>query len=226
MEQAMKPQNDKINTLNTGLLKLVELWIAHLAEFVTYDREYARETTQQVANPDGTMATKTVPETFMFNPSILLNTPEMSATGPVMDEKGEPVTTKLHFKVKVDIGATLAMTKAYMMEIAFQLWQNKLIDIEGVYKLLPEFPGKAEALERMKAMQMQMQQPQGKYTPEQIEQFIQGLPEEILQVLDGMPEEERNQRILEMMEMPPEEMEGYIQQLVGGGGNETMPIVQ
>jgi hypothetical protein len=220
MEQAMKPQNDKINTLNTGLRELIELWIDHLSEFVTEEREYMREVTQNVTNPDGTVTTKTVPEPFMFNPSMLMNAPDRitDEAGQLIakvNETGEPLTRRLYFKINVDIGATLAMTKAYMMEIAFQLWNAKLIDIEGVYKLLPEFPGKGEALERMKAMQQQPQQ-QGDFTSEEIEQFVQGLPEEILQVLDQMPEEERLQHIMMMMQLPPEQIPGHIEQMLGG----------
>jgi hypothetical protein len=233
MEQAMKPQNDKVNTLNYGLRELVELWIDHLSEFVTEDREYIREKTIHVQNPDGSISQKTEMEPFMFNPSLLLNAPDrmQDEQGNIKnrmqtDEMGieEPITRQLYFKVNIDIGATLAMTKAYMMEIAFQLWAQKLIDIEGVYKLLPEFPGKAEALERMK---QQATQPitEGDFMPEQIEQFIQGLPEEILQILDSMPEEERYTHIMAMMQMPPEQIEGHIQQMMGGVQNEPVPAM-
>jgi hypothetical protein len=212
MEQAQKPQNDKINTLNQGLRALIELWIEHLAEFVTMDREYTRETNVQMQKPDGTMAIKSQREDFTFNPSMLLDMQKRTPTETgYTDTEG---TQRLYFKITVDIGATLAMTKAYMMEIAFQLWNAKLIDIEGVYKLLPEFPGKQDALERMKAMQ-QPQTPQ--IDPAQVEQFIQSLPEEVLQVMDAMPEPERLQMIQEMMKMDPEQLQQFVSELMGGG---------
>jgi hypothetical protein len=204
MEQAMKPQNDKINTLNTGLKQLIELWIDHLCEFVTTDRTYAKESTVPMQNVDGAWTMKPQMQEFTFNPSQLLNMPNQDGEG----------VTRLFFKISIDIGATLAMTKAYMMEIAFQLWNTKLIDIEGVYKLLPEFPGKQEALDRMKAMQ----QPQG-IDPAQAEAFIKSLPEEVLQVMDNMPEEQRLQMIQEMMKMQPEQLQQFIGELMGGQQN-------
>jgi hypothetical protein len=112
------------------------------------------------------------------------------------------------------------MTKAYMMEIAFQLWGAKLIDIEGVYKLLPEFPGKQEALDRIKA-QMQPQS----VDPTQVEAFIKSLPEEVLQVMDAMPEEQRLQMIDEMMKLDPEALQQFIGELMGGGQSD-MSIMQ
>jgi hypothetical protein len=201
LEQAQKPQNDKINTLNHGLKELVELWIDHLVEFVTEERMYSKETTVPVQNPEGIVTQKTQMEEFAFNPSQLMNGEE-----------------RLYFKINVDIGATLAMTKAYLMEIAFALWDKQLIDIDGVYKLLPEFPGKQQVLDRIKVAQQQaMQQQQAQPQEDPVEGFIKSLPEEVLQVMDAMPEEQRLQILDEMMKMQPEQLQQFIGELMGGG---------
>jgi hypothetical protein len=229
MEQAMKPQNDKVNTLNYGIRQMIELWIEMLAEFVTSDREYSRETTGM----DGKKET----EAFTFNPNksifeapYRIKNPE---TGSYDDDTSKKREMKLYFKVKFDIGATLAMTKAYMMEIAFNLWQAQLIDIEGVYKLLPEFPGKAETMERMvqqrneakqqqeqqqmmaqaqqqQQMQAKQMEQQGAQKEQQTAQMLSQLPEEIQaalkNMLKSMTPDEQEQYLDSISQMPPEQL--------------------
>jgi len=209
LEQAMRPQNDVVKTLNDGLRELCELWLEHLAEFVTYDREYALDKGggQKV---------------FAFNPSVILAAPKRlldeSRQGYV-EEPGE--TRRLHFNIKVDVGATLAITKAYMIELAMNLFERKALDLPGLYKLLPEFPGKQDTLERMtQAMQPQAMQPQAapETTPGQVLAFLGSLPPEVVGVLaQQMPQQQMIEAAIAMMQMPPEQLQAYIAQLMGGG---------
>jgi len=201
MEQAQKPQNDNINTLNYGLRELVEIMIAHISEFVTEDREYTKPSS------DGGV------ESFTFNPSSITKAPTRTIQGEQVTEGKEE--SRLYFKTSVDVGAALAMTKAYQMEIAFSLWQQKTIDIQGFYKLLPEFPGKQESLDRMMQQQQQAEQMQQQQQGDQlIAQFVQSLPPEAQQVLSQMPPEQQSQMIQSMMQMQPEQLQQVVQDMI------------
>lgn len=235
LEQAMRPQNDVVRTLNDGLKELAEIWLEHLAEFVTTNREYVID-----KGNDGQ-------KVFEFNPSTILSAPKRLKDASEQGYKEEPgETRRLFFNIKIDVGATLAITKAYLVELAMNLYERKALDLPGLYKLLPEFPGKQETLERMTQGAPQGT-PQGTIPPEQqipqpvmppgamppemagqmpaeqmpqqdeFQQFLAALPPEVVQVLMQMPEQEMIQAILAMMQMPPDQLQAYIEQLMAGG---------
>lgn len=208
LEQAMRPQNDKLKTLNLGLREMAELWLEHLGEFATTDREYVKQTAEGQ-------------EVFTFNPSEELFEPA--------DEDGE--SRRIYFNIKIDVGATLAMTRAYMLEFGMQLAQMGFMDLRGLYAMLPEFPGKSETLERMveqqelmKQQQMgQMQQPppEGEEGEEAIEPpteeeiaFMQGLPPEIAEGLQKLPPDQLAHAVKGLMSMSPDELKNYYMQMV------------
>ncbi len=221
MEQAMRPQHDKIATMNQGLREWAEILWAHLTEFADYDKEF-------VVNKGNDQ------RVFTFNPASVMKMPvrNLDADGQIIVEDPER-TSELYFNFKFDVGATIAITKAYLMELGVNLWGQKAIDIEGLYMLLPEFPGKQETLERLKAMN---QQPPGQPPPipgqemppgeegqqpqngEQTAQFLKSLPPEVIMALRDMQPEQQAQIVQEMMQMPPDQLQDYIMQLVGGGG--------
>ena len=208
LEQAMRPINDRYSTLNDGLREMAEIWLEHLAEFVTVPREFTRERNGQ-------------PEVFEFNPSIILNAPArmLSEDGKVVDDPdGE--SRRIYFKISIDVGATMAITRSYLTDLGMMLYERKAIDLPGLYKLLPEFPGKQDALDRMMQM-MQAQQggqaPQGQQAPQVTAEFIESLPPELLMWMkQNLADEEIMQHLQQMAQLPPEQLDAYVDQMVGG----------
>lgn len=213
LEQAMKPMLDVVTTMQYGLRELAEIWLEHLAEFVTVPREFVLD------RGSGNY------KVFEFNPSEILHAPKrmMDESGQVVnmsedqrvdaDSMGE--TRKLYFNIDIDVGATLTITRAYLVELGMNLFERQALDLPGLYKLLPEFPGKQDALERMtQAMEAQGQEQQG--IPG-MDEFIQSLPPEVLIILREMPPEQQEEQVQAMMQMQPEQLEAYIAEMLGGG---------
>ena len=223
LEQAMKPQNDKISTLNFGLKEMAEIWLEHLAEFVTKDKEY-------YLNRDGEA------KQFTFNPSKILKSPKRILDGEAEDgekkyKEAPGETRRLYFNIRIDVGATLAITRAYLVELGMNLYQQKALDLQGLYKLLPEFPGKQDSLKRMVEMMAQAQQqppggqlppgqppegqsPEGQQLPPEAIQFLQSLPPEVLKLLNTLPPEGLKDEVEMMMQMSPDELQLMIEKLM------------
>jgi hypothetical protein len=195
-EQALKPLNDRVMTLNDALAELIELWIEHLAEF-GYKREY------EISTPEG-------PRIIEFDPKVELFEP---GTNKADTEPGEDDSSsrRIHFNVKVDVGADLVLTKAFMYELAFGLWDRKTIPLRTFMAMMPDFPGKAQAIAEMEPFwkaQLQVQpttpttptdEPTQEATLEgaglDVAAFIDSLPEDVQTQLMALPEGERDDAI-------------------------------
>jgi hypothetical protein len=203
-EQALKPQNDRVETLNDALSELIQLWIEHLAEFGV-ERDY------EIATPEG-------PRVFSFDPKKELF-PEGKPKADVDIGEDDTASRRIQFNVRVDVGANLVLTKAYMYELGFALWDRMAITPDAFYALLPDFPGKSESLQTIKAiwqqrMMQQQPQPQPGIQAEQqaaeeqqtgqdlfhqeIAVFIDSLPPEVQQQLAQLPEEQKEQAIAQL----------------------------
>lgn len=190
-EQALKPQNDRVETLNDALSEVISLEIEHLAEF-GYEREY------EITTPQG-------PRTVTFDPKKELF-PEGIPRSDVDVGEDDSSARRIQFNVRVDVGANLVLTKAFMYELAFGLWDRKAITPEAFYSMLPDFPGKHESLPVVKMIwESQFQQPQQppaeaaqgnpEQTPQgsfqaQLAQFMETLPVEVQQQIASMGSED------------------------------------
>lgn len=213
-EQALKPQNDRVETLNDGLAELAELWLLHMA-YMGYEREY------EMATPQG-------PKVFTFDPSKELF--KQSDKPSIDEEVGEDDSSSrlIHFKATVDVGANLVLTKAFLYELGFGLWDRKAITPSAFYAMMPDFPGKSESLpviEKLWQMQVQPQPPQqtspqiqegeptdttqqqGQGLSAQLQQFIDSLPEDVQAQIAALPtEDEKVQALADL----------YMQAMQGG----------
>jgi hypothetical protein len=203
-EQALKTIEDVIKAMNRGIAEVIELWLEFLAEFGVTEREYVKE---KQGKP---MPFSVVPRNLLlgadgqvpFGEAIPgeegadpLDALEMDAdTGE--EETGE--SRRLHFKIKVDVGAGLALTKVYLYDLGLGLWKDKAIDIQGLYELLPDFPGKQDTLERMKEQEeMARQAAMGGTVPVQEE-----IPQEMEQ--PAVSEDELTLFYMQLQEQKPE----------------------
>ncbi len=207
-EQALKPQNDRVETLNDALAELIQLWIEHLAEF-GYEREY------EIATPQG-------PRVFSFDPKVELF-PEGKPEADVDAGEDDTASRRIQFNVRVDVGANLVLTKAFMYELGFALWDRRAITPDAFYAMMPDFPGKAESLGQVKLLWAQAAAPQQQALPagaerqalpaeteneeqqtgqdvfqQQLAAFIESLPPEIQQQLAQLPEEQKEQAIAQL----------------------------
>ena len=190
-EQALKPQNDRVETLNDALSELIQLWIEMLAEF-GYEREY------EISTPNG-------PKVITFDPKKELF-PEGTPRPEVDIGEDDSSARRIQFNVKVDVGANLVLTKALTHELGFGLWDRRAITPEAFYAMLPDFPGKSESLPVISALwqqQVMPQQPapveQGQGNPDQtpqdnfqsqLAQFMETLPPEVQQQIANMGSED------------------------------------
>jgi hypothetical protein len=183
-EEAMKGLTDRVDTLHQGIRELIELWIEHLIEFVTTDREWTRRTENGL-------------EPFTFNPSILARMkPRQLVDGQWTETPGE--SRRVYFNVKVDVGASLSMSESFLFQMGMELFQAKAIDMQGLYDMLPDFPKKQDTLQRM--MSQMGGAPQGDQGAA-LEQFVKSLPPEIVQQINALPTPEaRTQAVMQLFQ--------------------------
>lgn len=188
-EEAMKGLNDRVDTLHQGIRELIELWMEHLIEFVTTDREWTKRT------EDGL-------QSFMFNPSTLAKMkPRKLVDGAWTETPGE--SRKVHFNVKVDVGASLSMSESFLFQMGSEMFARKAIDLQGYYDMLPDFPKKQDTLQRMMAPAATATPPG---TPQNdqgaaLKQFVESLPPEIVQQINQLPTPEaRAQAVMQLFQ--------------------------
>jgi hypothetical protein len=191
-EEAMKGMNDRVETLQDGLRELVEIWIEHLIEFVTTERTWLAE--KNVGNK-----TETVPVTF--NPSKLAAMkPRKLVEDRWVEDNGE--SRRVHFKVKVDIGASPTVSQSFISQLGLDLFGMKAVDIQGLFDMLPDWPGKSDTLERMLAAMQAAQNPepnpQPQVDPAELQAFIESLPPETLAEIQGLPPEQQTQAVMQL----------------------------
>lgn len=194
-EQALKPLNDRVMTLNDALAELIELWIEHLAEF-GYKREY------EISTPAG-------PKVIEFDPKKELFEGHVDTDTDIGEDDSS--SRRIHFNIKVDVGADLVLTKAFMYELAFGLWDRKTIPLRTFMAMMPDFPGKAQAIAEMEPFwraQLQVQPstptppsdtPPQEASPEgavsDVAAFMDSLPEDVQAQIAALPENERDDAI-------------------------------
>ena len=187
-EEAMKGMTDRIETLQDGLRELVEIWIEHLIEFVTTERTWLAE--KNVGN-----RTETIPITF--NPSRLAAVkPRKLIDDQWIEQDGE--ARRVHFKVKVDIGASPSVSQSFISQLGLDLFGVQAVDIQGLYDMLPDWPGKSDTLERMIAAQAQQVQPAPQVDPAELQAFIESLPPETLAQIQSLPPEQQMEAVMQL----------------------------
>ena len=176
-EEAMKGLDDRLKTLHDGIRELVELWIEHLIEFVTTEREWTKE------NDNGEFVGITM------NPSLLAKAkPRQLVNDSWTDTPGE--SRRVYFKVSVDVGNTIAMSQAFLFQMGMDLFGAQAIDLQGLYDMLPNFADKQQTLERMQQMMQQAQAPAPTEIPPDLAEFAQSLPPEAQQQIMSLPDNE------------------------------------
>jgi hypothetical protein len=188
-EEAMKGLTDRVDTLHQGIRELIELWVEHLIEFVTTDREWTKRGEGGV-------------ESFMFNPSKLAAMkPRKLVDGAWTETPGE--SRRVYFNAKVDVGASLSMSESFLFQMGSEMFARKAIDLQGYYDMLPDFPKKQDTLQRMMAQTTGAGQPG---TPQggqgaALAQFVQSLPPEIVQQINALPSPEaRTQAVMQLFQ--------------------------
>lgn len=201
-EEAMKGLDDRVTTLHDGIRELVELWVEHLIEFVTDEREWAKEST------DGTKGISSV----KFNPSLLGDTRKLAEYRKQHNEEAWSDTPgesrRVYFKVTVDVGNAISMSQAFLFQMGMDLFGAKAIDLKGLYEMLPNFANKQETMERMlTAMQAQQTPPPptggdtGAVMPPELVEFVQSLPPEVQAQIMALPDaESRVQAVMQAYE--------------------------
>lgn len=184
-EEAMKGMGDRIQTLRYGLKEIFELWIEHLIEHVTTEREWCIKKGKEL-----------VP--VKFNPSRLaqMKPRELGEEGEWTETPGE--SRRIYFNIKVSIGNTVAISEAFLFQMGLDLFAAGLIDVQGCYDMMPDWPGKSETLERMLQQIKAAQEAERQEVVPGLSEFVQNLPPEAVEQISQLPKEQQVAAVMDL----------------------------
>jgi len=117
----------------------------------------------------------------------------------------------MKFRLKIDVGPSSYWSEITAMQTLDNLLNTERISFTQYLERVPKglIPKKQELIEEIKSQDQKQQ-----FIYEQMARFLEQLPPEVQQQIMSMPEKEQEQRLMEIMMMPPEELQ--MQEMMSG----------